>query len=447
LIVDHPEFRLDKPSSSPTTKRSTRALAFNASAALTLPLLEYSAIAPRYFSVIDTSVDRTWCGSLHGAGVPTVLRATVAKMWRIIHRQCRQEGRDGGVLFIARGGTNLPTYSSRVFAHSHDEVLPTVRDRSSDRYGNAGQLHMWPLPVVESHDVPHNLATVFLGKPKSRPSGVESFHNKPVLYAFGGQHIESPSRRVRALRWHRSDGIYLLKARSLADVLFQRWFPRWRGDDNQTRLRILDGRHPGCTERRVTFGKACEFDGKLSVAHHRGRFLIFARANLREEGGGRFLQVAVSEGNEPDSSYAPFRLLEIEGYDSDGPGNVYFATIKPNPIDKDGSLLGLFAVNFGRHAQENGDGDAFIALSISCNGVSWAPFIALTRSIGLYGRTYDQPVDGFVVRGAHIFVYLHHDVPGISPDAVSSSRLERYSLKLDLLTRITKAAVGTMHGC
>jgi len=252
---------------------------------------------------------------------------------------------------------------------------------------------------------------------------------------------------MRTLTGDAAPFVDVMQARSLADVLFQRWFPRWRGDDNQTRLRILDGRHPGCTERRVTFGKACEFDGKLSVAHHRGRFLIFARANLREEGGGRFLQVAVSEGNEPDSSYAPFRLLEIEGYDSDGPGNVYFATIKPNPIDKDGSLLGLFAVNFGRHAQENGDGDAFIALSISCNGVSWAPFIALTRSIGLYGRTYDQPVDGFVVRGAHIFVYLHHDVPGISPDAVSSSRLERYSLKLDLLTRITKAAVGTMHGC
>ena len=35
-------------------------------------------------------------------------------------------------------------------------------------------------------------------------------------------------------------------------------------------------------------------------------------------------------------------------YDSEGPGNVYFGAVKPNPIDPEGSLLGLFAVNVGR---------------------------------------------------------------------------------------------------
>ena len=40
-------------------------------------------------------------------------------------------------------------------------------------------------------------------------------------------------------------------------------------------------------------------------------------------------------------------------YDPAGPGNLYFGAVKPNPIDPDGSLLGIFSINFGRFALES----------------------------------------------------------------------------------------------
>ena len=100
-----------------------------------------------------------------------------------------------------------------------------------------------------------------------------------------------------------------------------------------------------------------------------------------------------------------------------------------------------------RAGEINGDGPAFIALAISCNGISWSPLIVLSRSVGELGRTHDQPVDGFLLRGGRVFVHLHRDVPGISSEAGSRSRLERYSLNVEALANVTRAAHGALVGC
>ena len=76
------------------------------------------------------------------------------------------------------------------------------------------------------------------------------------------------------------------------------------------------------------------------------RYYLYTRANVKRSGGGRFLQVAVSAEDHPASPYGPFALLSIRGYDERGPSNVYFATVKPFPLDES-MLLGLFAVNLG----------------------------------------------------------------------------------------------------
>ena len=114
------------------------------------------------------------------------------------------------------------------------------------------------------------------------------------LLAVGGQHKEWESETTASRGWHRSRGVYLMGATRLTHILNGSWFPRWRQEDGLPRTRILDGHHPGCVERRREFGSACEFDGKLSVARYAGRYLLFARANLNAEGGGRFVQVAAS---------------------------------------------------------------------------------------------------------------------------------------------------------
>ena len=84
--------------------------------------------------------------------------------------------------------------------------------------------------------------------------------------------------------------------------------------------------------------------GKLSLTRFRQRYYLFARANVKRFGGGRFVQVAVYADDDPYSEYGPFSTINLRGYDERGPGNIYVAAIKPNPLDER-LLLGLFAVN------------------------------------------------------------------------------------------------------
>jgi hypothetical protein len=63
------------------------------------------------------------------------------------------------------------------------------------------------------------------------------------------------------------------------------------------------------------------------------------------------------------------------------------------------------------------------------------------------GRTYDQPVDGFVVRNGSVYVYVHTDVPGISRQWDPRSRLTRYKLRREALERLTRTAHLALPGC
>ena len=71
----------------------------------------------------------------------------------------------------------------------------------------------------------------------------------------------------------------------------------------------------------------------------------------------------------------------------------------------------------------------------------------LSRCAGAHGRTYDQPVDGLLLRDGVVYVHLHRDVPEISPDAARSSRIEQHSLSAEALANITRAAHASLRGC
>ena len=138
------------------------------------------------------------------------------------------------------------------------------------------------------------------------------------------------------------------------------------------------------------------------------------------------MQVAVSKGDDPTSSWGAWQLLSIEGYDSDGPGNIYLAMVKASPFDED-MLIGLFAVNLGmaatssvagghlrkkvtlrerRAAQRdklvgpysaansgNTDGHSFIGLGLSCNGRDWSKLEEISPTTSNQGRTCLHSVD------------------------------------------------------
>lgn len=278
---------------------------------------------------------------------------------------------------------------------------------------------------------------------------------RSLLFGIGGHHLAWDQRhgysrfgRHEGARLRPRDGVHLLNASSFRQVLSGAWLPwsqqlppaapREPAVALRTRMsaRVVDGHHPGCREAFNRYAPLCYFDSKMSLASFRGGYLVYARANTAERGGGRFVQVAASKTGSPAGPYGPFELLHIEGYTAMQQGNVYTAVVRKHPLDES-MLLGLFSVNEGQPGKVNRDGKCYIALSLSCDGRHWSHFTPLVYTSGLRGRTFDQPVSGFVRRGPSVHFFLHRDVPQISPAAPTDSRLERYTFRTAALTRLT----------
>ena len=115
-----------------------------------------------------------------------------------------------------------------------------------------------------------------------------------------------PRCRARA-RWRRrrsdpASGIFV--ARDGRTGCTRRRGRRQRGIHPRRPRRLRD--------RRLRTGyRGCEYDGRLSVVHFRGRHWLYARANLREcaPTGGRFVHVATLGRRAAGS---PFQLLTID---------------------------------------------------------------------------------------------------------------------------------------
>ena len=202
-------------------------------------------------------------------------------------------------------------------------------------------------------------------------------------------------------------GIRLFMADSAAEVHSGRWL-------SSAGSVIIRNDHPGCIEARPQFKGKCEYDGKLSFVRMASAgsvvWHVFARTNLKPPGGGRFVQVA--NASSVQGPYGAFQRIQIDGYDEGGPGNIYFAAVDNNPLDTE-TMLGLFPVNLGNEEEGgNGNGESFIALSLSCDGVHWSNLTRLVWSVGQFGRTWDQPVDGVVLHGDKVyFMVTRHSNP------------------------------------
>ena len=202
-------------------------------------------------------------------------------------------------------------------------------------------------------------------------------------------------------------GIRLFMADSAAEVHSGRWL-------SSAGSVIIRGDHPGCIEARPTFKGKCVYDGKLSFVRMASAgsvvWHVFARTNLKPPGGGRFVQVA--NASSVQGPYGAFQRIQIDGYDEGGPGNIYFAAVDNNPLDTE-TMLGLFPVNLGFEEEGgNGNGESFIALSLSCDGVHWSNLTRLVWSVGMFGRTWDHPVDGVVLHGDNVyFMVTRHSNP------------------------------------
>ena len=126
---------------------------------------------------------------------------------------------------------------------------------------------------------------------------------KSVL-GFGGRDRHKFSKSANDALRHES-GIWRIESRG---NVTHKW---------SHRRHVINGSHPGCVERRVSFYPICEYDGRLSASLLGPALLLYARANTKRWGGGRNVQVASSlDGGQ---SFAPFSLISFENATVDDP--------------------------------------------------------------------------------------------------------------------------------
>ena len=243
-----------------------------------------------------------------------------------------------------------------------------------------------------------------------------------------------------------NDGVWLARwpvaSAAAALELQQAAGSRGRGDDSGnsggrgsgsrgTRLsdgarRLFNGSHPGCVERRRKrlnlhpgsnasdkAGKACEFDGRLSLVNFRRRWLLYARANPTAR-GHRYVQLTSSDDRM--SAWRPFQMITIKDYGALD-GDLYFFSVFNNPVDAN-SLVAIFPL-IQRGEDRSAPVPSCIGISASLDGLSWSPMTPLARCPfvdPLKERALCHPAGliGSAADSGNVLLYIHNSVP--APD-------------------------------
>lgn len=186
--------------------------------------------------------------------------------------------------------------------------------------------------------------------------------------------------------------------------------PPINGGSPEPRI-VISGSHAGCVERRTHEALqwvgvppgACEFDGRLSLSHFKGRLWLFVRANLASS-GQRFVQVSSSANG---AEWSPFQLISLNGYQP-AHGDIYYFAAQQNPVDASSMLAVFPLVHRAR---------ACIGLAFSTDALRWSSPRALLPCRAAGERAVDQPAAGMLRRDGHVLLYVHENVPGIRVDA------------------------------
>ena len=180
---------------------------------------------------------------------------------------------------------------------------------------------------------------------------------------------------------------------------------------------ITNGHSSRCYEKRSNMQwLGCDFDGKLSVVSHHDSLLLYARANLRED-GARHVQVARSM--DQGQSWSPFQVLEIDGINGTRRStNIYYFQVTSLPISHrrwtrdrkvngrpaSSTLVALMPATFCHDERDEEHESCKFAggvfASFSDDGVRWSrPESLLEASSALLVRTPDQPIGAIQADG------------------------------------------------
>ena len=366
-------------------------------------------------------------------------RSTSVQQWRYFSvLECPVEDGNNasatGRLGRGRGGSGLPRVCLLHKDRSHENMVMA--------YASADGLHfdLGPPRVVAHKQWPfrvtHNLAMLRVAK----PDGAAEY------LAVGGQYRQGFKGSNGNHR-----GLWLLRGPTWHSVPV-----RGGGDRFGWNARLLFNRSEaqrlGCIERRdpalmpwsTMHPGACEFDGRTSLAHLKGRYFLYARANPASH-GQRFVQVTSSSDL---VSWSPFRLLRMQGYRY-AQGDVYTFAAQASPVDGD-SLLAVFPV---AHLLQG-----CICLAASRDGVRWSHPTPVLGCAVNGERTVHHPASTLLLRGDQVHLYVHENVVGITTSMMSAgptlarygylrlppSRVVRYSIPADRLAAWTRRALAAL---
>ena len=227
------------------------------------------------------------------------------------------------------------------------EWITIARPWINGRAGGAARL------LPRSWHLSHNAATVCVND---------------TLHVFGGQY-----RNYSHGRGEHARGVFHASAEA---TLQPGAVLHWGSKSLQ-----LEGYHSGCVERRSKFAGYCEFDGQFSAVYFRGRFLLYARANMAPSGGARHVQVASAPADL--SAWSPFRTVQLPGVKAGRTdSNIYFFNVQ---VWGD-QLLALFPAVFPAA------GSAGIYASTSTDGVAWTTPQRLMQTAAACSRTRVHPI-------------------------------------------------------
>lgn len=207
-----------------------------------------------------------------------------------------------------------------------------------------------------------------------------------TLFAVGGEYREG---------YETMTGIHLMELASSGAI------PQWTH-----RMKLVDGRHPGCVERRRHLGGVCEFDGLTSMVWFNGMWRLYARANTGLS-GHRGLQTCAASRLAPAAAFGRFNPVRIEGHE-DG-DDIYF--MHAYALPGGGALMGIVSVAFTRSARGAKEGGVYAC--VSRDGIRFGPLKLLLSTRVDGPRTIDLPVAGVEWLGPHTFEFaMHRNVPG-----------------------------------
>ena len=194
------------------------------------------------------------------------------------------------------------------------------------------------------------------------------------------------------------NGIFTRKANVTANGRL-RWASPWAF------IISANATQSGCVDVFVRRPGACLLNSRLSVIRspRNGRWLLFARSNLRSEGGARYVQVAVgSAGAEPGCAGTRFQLLHIAGW-SQAPvpqQNIYFFSVRQVRLAHGEMLLGCFPGSSAEtipHSQPPVQDDKVtggLFCTVSVDGLSCGrPVLMLESALHDSWRSDIHPID------------------------------------------------------